>query len=119
MPRNASSANGRNRSKVVPASKKTQPASTATKYQAIASAAASPIKKGIQDVLESDDEDLAPGPGAYHNGFKSDFKPETKPQRLQFFGSTVERFTEANKFKVNEEIGPGSYPIAATAFTSQ
>lgn len=30
-------------------------------------------------MLESDDEDLAPGPGAYHNGFKSDFKPETKP----------------------------------------
>lgn len=71
------------------------------------------------DILESDDEDFGPGPGHYTEGYKSDFRPETKPQRLQFFGSTVERFTEPNRFKVNDEIGPGSYPQAQSAFMTQ
>ena len=55
VPRNASSANGK-RHKVVPASKKTP--NTASKYQAIASAA-SPNKgpAGVQDLLESDDDE--------------------------------------------------------------
>ena len=121
VPRNSSSANGRSRVKVVSANSK--PAQAAgNKYQAIASAAESPLKNGgggMQDVLESDEEEQVPGPGRYHDGFKSDFKPETRPQRLQFFGSTVERFTEANRFKANEEIGPGKYPVGETAFTAQ
>ena len=40
----------------------------------------------------------------------STFKKEAKPERLQFFGSTVERFQEkqTNK-KTNAELGPGCY----------
>ena len=70
-------------------------------------------------MIESDDEDTVPGPGAYNAAQRSDFKPETKPQRLQFFGSTVERFTESNKFKQNDEVGPGSYPQPTSAFTAK
>jgi hypothetical protein len=85
VPRSSSSAYVKNRMKVVPKT-------TSGKYKAIAQAAASP--KGVHDILESDDDDTGPGPGAYYNGQQSNFKPETKPQRLQFFGSTVERFTD-------------------------
>ena len=73
----------------------------------------------MQDILESDDEELAPGPGHYHDGQKSAFRPETKPQRLQFFGSTVERFTDTNRFKKNDDIGPGSYQFAGNTFTTK
>ena len=39
------------------------------------------------------DSDDAPGPGAYFKPTQnSSFIPEGKPERLQFFGSTVERF---------------------------
>ena len=73
----------------------------------------------MQDILESDDEDTGPGPGAYYNGQQTNFKNETKPQRLQFFGSTVERFTDQSKYKVNEEVGPGSYAITGSTFSSK
>lgn len=47
------------------------------------------------DVLESDsEEDVTPGPGQYHNAQNSTFHKQSKPQRLQFFGSTVERFND-------------------------
>jgi hypothetical protein len=36
-----------------------------------------------------------PGPGAYYNPKQaSSFKTGKIPERLQFFGSTVERFTD-------------------------
>lgn len=35
---------------------------------------------------------------------------------MQFFGSTVERFTEVDKLKQNEELGPGSYTQDLTSF---
>ena len=36
--------------------------------------------------------------------------PEGKPERLQFFGSTVERFVDnTQKMKAGAEIGPGYY----------
>ena len=84
------------------------------KYKAIAEAAQNPHKQGINnDVLESDDDDVAPGPGAYFDSMKhTNFKNETKPHRLQFFGSTVERFTDQKGKKGNEEIGPGTYQVA-------
>jgi hypothetical protein len=50
--------------------------------------------KGFQDVIESDsDSDVVPGPGHYPQ--TSTFKVENKPERLQYFGSTVERFVDA------------------------
>ncbi len=77
----------------------------------------SPYKQqSIQDILESDDEDVTPGPGQYFDAQISNFRPETKPHRLQFFGSTVERFTEqARNKQVTEELGPGHYNVTGTS----
>lgn len=70
----------------------------ADKYNAIAKAG-SP-NRGIQDILESDSDDgTGPGPGAYFEGQTTGFPVESKPKRMQFFGSTVERFSEINRFK--------------------
>ena len=91
-----------------------------SKYQAIAEAAKSPTAGAINDILESDDDEEGPGPGQYFHGQQSSFKPETKPQRLQFFGSTVERFTDQNRFKASEEVGPGTYaPAAQSGFAGK
>jgi hypothetical protein len=48
------------------------------------------------DYYEDDDDDgTTPGPGQYWNPKASTtFKPKHVPERLQFFGSTVERFSE-------------------------
>ena len=61
---------------------------------------------------EEDDEQI-PGPGSYFNPHQSTtFKIKAVPERLQFFGSTVERFYEnTNKNKVPPNIGPGSYSV--------
>lgn len=49
--------------------------------------------RGVQDLIESDsDSDEIPGPGHYAQ--QSTFKIERKPERLQYFGSTVERFID-------------------------
>ena len=49
-----------------------------------------------------------PGPGSY-NYSQANIKPETKPQKFQFFGTT------ANRFEKNENqdpgVGPGDYEI--------
>jgi hypothetical protein len=37
------------------------------------------------------------------------------PERLQFFGSTVERFNGISKHPIPANIGPGSYSVATTA----
>ena len=45
------------------------------------------------DYYDEDDEDQPPGPGSYYNPHQSTtFKVKSVPERLQFFGSTVERF---------------------------
>ena len=79
--------------------------------------AARPQTQGIQndiDIFEDDDDDYAqPGPGAYYNPKnQTSFKTGKIPERLQFFGSTVERFGE-NKSNVHETqtVGPGTYSI--------
>ena len=54
---------------------------TEGKYKAIAQAA-SP-SRGVQDILESDDDDGAgPGPGAYFEGETSGFRIDAKPKRI-------------------------------------
>jgi hypothetical protein len=59
-------------------------------------------------MLESDsDSDAVPGPGHYTQA--STFKVDHKPERLQYFGSTVDRFTEGVKKKQNQTLGPGYY----------
>lgn len=69
------------------------------------------------DIFESDDEDNQPGPGAYYNPQnQTSFKTGKKPERLQFFGSTVERFGENqqksnNGTQSNFAPGPGSYHV--------
>lgn len=65
--------------------------------------------RGFQDVIESDDDsDTVPGPGHYTQ--TSTFKIEQRPERLQYFGSTVERFTEVQaKKRQSNALGPGHY----------
>lgn len=69
--------------------------------------------KGFQDLLESDtDSDTVPGPGHYAQS--STFKVDHKPERLQYFGSTVERFVDpVMRKKQNTTLGPGSYDQAS------
>ena len=82
-----------------------------SKYAEIAQAANA--HKGVQDVLESDDDDETPGPGAHWNPGMSSFKPHVKPRRFQNFGSTVvDRFSDkyaVGMVKGQDNIGPGSY----------
>jgi len=53
---------------------------------------------GVQqdlDIFEDEEEEGQPGPGAYFNPkTQSSFKTGKVPERLQFFGSTVDRFSE-------------------------
>ena len=50
------------------------------------------------DIFESDDGNEMPGPGAYFEDQRAltSFKTGKKPERLQFFGSTVERFNDGS-----------------------
>jgi hypothetical protein len=64
------------------------------------------------DVIDDDDEVEPPGPGAYYNPqAQSCFKTNKKPERLQFFGSTVDRFNpnKTNMKNPQNNVGPGSY----------
>lgn len=67
------------------------------------------------DIFEDDDLLDNPGPGAYYNASKNTcFKTGKIPERLQYFGSKVERFNlnnkDSDKNPVNN-VGPGSYQI--------
>ena len=64
------------------------------------------------DSYEGDEnEDPTPGPGQYYNPERSTcFRKEPTSEKLQFFGSTVERFVDRSKAK-NGEVGPGAYDI--------
>lgn len=52
-----------------------------------------------------DFKDADPGPGAYE--IARDVGNQA-PNKFQFFGSTVERFSEGKKL---DSLGPGSYKI--------
>ena len=67
------------------------------------------------DYYDEDDEDQPPGPGSYYNPHQSTtFKVKSVPERLQFFGSTVERFhDQTDKQKIPPAVGPGSYSVNA------
>lgn len=56
---------------------------------------------------EEAEDGTTPGPGAYFNPTTATtFKPKKVPERLQFFGSTVERFNR--NVKPGESVpGPG------------
>ena len=65
------------------------------------------------DIFEDDDLYDNPGPGAYYNADKNTcFKTSKIPEKLQYFGSKVERFDvyakDAEKNPMNN-VGPGSY----------
>lgn len=75
------------------------------------------------DMYEDDDDDgQTPGPGAYYNPHRSTtFKVKDVPERLQFFGSTVERFSNTTTNNLGKEggaiggatnLGPGTYNIS-------
>jgi hypothetical protein len=69
-----------------------------------------------EDYYDEDDEDYAPGPGSYYNPHQSTtFKVKQVPERLQFFGSTVERFQDPtivnDKNKIPPNVGPGTYAV--------
>jgi hypothetical protein len=68
------------------------------------------------DVIDDDEEYEPPGPGAYYNpNTQTSFKTGKKPERLQFFGSTVDRFNPG-KSTMKEplaNVGPGSYNVHA------
>ena len=55
-----------------------------------------------------------PGPGAYYNEtIMSSFVNKQPHASQQFFGSTVERFSEKmNKEAVESDVGPGSYNVS-------
>jgi hypothetical protein len=74
----------------------------------------SEMAKNQIDVIDDDEEVEAPGPGAYYNpNTMSSFKTGKKPERLQFFGSTVERFNPGKNSSKNplNNVGPGSYQV--------
>lgn len=53
---------------------------------------------------------MTPGPGSYFNPATSTtFKVKKVPERLQFFGSTVERFNKGTAKLVEALPGPGTY----------
>ncbi|GMF36474.1 unnamed protein product [Phytophthora fragariaefolia] len=51
-----------------------------------------------------------PGPGAYHPNQTHGFAAETKPEHLQFFGSTSNRFEGSQRWSSDAFVpGPGAY----------
>jgi Sperm-tail PG-rich repeat len=67
-------------------------------------------KDDDEDYYEEEvDDGTTPGPGQYFNNQSSTtFKPKRVPERLQFFGSTVERFNR-NAKQLESVPGPGAY----------
>ena len=73
----------------------------------------SELAKNQIDVID-DEEVEPPGPGAYYNpSTMTSFKTGKRPERLQFFGSTVDRFNPAKSTMKNplNNVGPGSYQV--------
>jgi hypothetical protein len=65
-------------------------------------------------MFEGDENDEpSPGPGQYYDPAKSTcFRKEPTSEKLQFFGSTVERFAGRAKATENAEVGPCSYDVS-------
>lgn len=72
-----------------------------------------------EDYYEEEEDGVTPGPGSYFNPQTSTtFKVKSVPERLQFFGSTVERFNRQAK-KTESLPGPGAYTVgSATTFNN-
>ena len=67
------------------------------------------------DYYEEEDDGMTPGPGAYFNTrITTTFKVTKVPERLQFFGSTVERFNRNTK-TLETAPGPGAYTVELAA----
>ena len=67
------------------------------------------------DIFEDDDDETMPGPGQYYNpNTMSSFNVNKIPERLQFFGSTVDRFGNVKPSTAadSSKIGPGSYTVS-------
>ena len=66
------------------------------------------------DIFEDDDDDVQPGPGSYYNPHAmSSFKHNKVPERLQFFGSTVDRFGNTKPSTADSSnLGPGHYTVS-------
>ena len=65
-------------------------------------------KTALEEAEESSEEEGAPGPGYYYNhSAASEFNQDPYTGKMQYFGSTVERFP-AHK---SETIGPGKYSM--------
>ena len=63
------------------------------------------------DIFEDDDDEIMPGPGTYYNPNQHTcFKTGKIPEKLQFFGSTVDRFGD-QKSQKKQGLGPGSYSV--------
>ncbi len=62
---------------------------------------------------EDDDENpIVPGPGHYYNPkLSTTFKQQNVPKSMQFFGSSVERFTDNPVKETHQTLGPGSYSV--------
>lgn len=99
----ASKTNRMGQAKNLPMKKKSQDASVNAQYHT------------ADDFEEYDSEDdNTPGPGAYHDPNKSNFsnKNSVRPQKHQFFGSTVERFADYRKQNQGQNVlGPGDYDV--------
>ena len=67
------------------------------------------------EYYDEDDDGTTPGPGSYFNPQSSTtFKVKQVPERLQFFGSTVERFNR-NTRQLDVVPGPGAYTVTTTS----
>lgn len=72
-----------------------------------ASLSAPKTKTAIEQAEETSDEEGAPGPGYYNSQSQSDFNQEPYTGKMQYFGSTVERFPA----KKMQNLGPGNYNV--------
>ena len=62
-----------------------------------------------EEYYDEEDDGVTPGPGSYLNPQNSTtFKVRQVPERLQFFGSTVERFNRHTR-QTETIPGPGTY----------
>jgi hypothetical protein len=53
------------------------------------------------DIFEDEEDEIPPGPGSYYNPkTMSSFNIRKVPERLQFFGSTVDRFVPSKSTTV-------------------
>lgn len=60
--------------------------------------------------MSEDEDGITPGPGDYQQDASISLNKSKKPEKLQFFGSTVERFEgDGVKNAYKQNLGPGAY----------